>query len=370
MNRLHGIIFSYVMRNDLRELAELRSPASVPFGGRYRTVDFALSNLTNAGVTDVGLVLHGRYQSMLDHVGSGKVWDLSRKRGGLRILPPFNYQKDWGVMPFRGKMEALAGVKTYLDEIRQDYVVMMDGDLIANIPLQDVLNQHIESKADITVVCANDSYRTADGTYYEKDAQGRITEVLFHLNQPRGYRGLEIFILSTDLLRKLVAECEAQDQYSFRRSVLLNKRDELNLQMYVWGGFAAQMRSVQEYYDRSMQLLNPEIRAELFPAERPIRAKGADKSSTYISESGSCLNSLVAEGCWIEGTVVDSILFPGVTVAKGAVVRNSILFKGVNVAENATLAHVIADKDVEVQNGRTLMGHYTYPIVLAKNSVI
>ena len=121
MNGLHGIIFSYEKRNDLRELAEIRSAASVPFGGRYRVVDFALSNLVNAGVTDVGVVLHGRYQSMLDHLGSGKVWDLSRKRGGLKILPPFNYQKDWGVMPFRGKVEALAGVRSYLDEIRDPH---------------------------------------------------------------------------------------------------------------------------------------------------------------------------------------------------------------------------------------------------------
>ena len=129
MNGLHGIIFSYEKRNDLRELGEIRSAASIPFGGRYRAVDFALSNLVNAGVTDVGIVLHGRYQSMLDHLGTGKVWDLSRKRGGLRMLPPFNYQQNWGVLPFRGKIEALAGVRTYLDEIRQDYVALMDGDL-------------------------------------------------------------------------------------------------------------------------------------------------------------------------------------------------------------------------------------------------
>ena len=119
MNRLHGIIFAYDQRTELRELTERRTGASMPFGGRYRAVDFALSNLLNAGVTDVGLVLHGRYQSMLDHVGSGKVWDMSRKRGGLHLLPPFNYLHDWGVTPFRGKMEALAGVRDYLDEIRQ-----------------------------------------------------------------------------------------------------------------------------------------------------------------------------------------------------------------------------------------------------------
>ena len=370
MNGLHGIIFSYEKRNDLRELSEIRSSASIPFGGRYRMVDFALSNLVNAGVTDVGVVLHGRYQSMVDHLGTGKVWDLSRKRGGLRILPPFNYQKDWGVMPFRGKLEALAGVRTYLDTIRQDYVVLMEGDLVANLPLAEIYEGHVKSGADITVVCGNDSFTTADGTYFEKNGEGRITEVLYNLTTPRGYRGLEVYILSTKLLKELVDECHAKDQFSWRRDVLRAKKDTLNLRCYIWKGFAAQIRSVQEYYDRSMQLLDPAIRAELFTPERPLRAKGADKPSTYIGPNGVCLNSLVADGSPIDGTVEASILFPGVVVEAGAVIRNCVLFKEVVVRRDAEMAHIIADKDVEVLEGRTLMGHSSYPIVLEKGSVV
>ena len=369
MNGLHGIIFSYEKRNNLRELGEIRSAASIPFGGRYRVVDFALSNLVNAGVTDVGVVLNGRYQSMLDHLGTGKVWDLSRKRGGLRVLPPFNYQKDWGVMPFRGKIEALAGVRTYLDTIRQDYVALMDGDLVVNLPLADIFEEHVKSGADVTVVCGNDSFATEDGTYFEKNSEGRITEVLYNLHTPRGYRGLEVYILSTQLLKDLVDECAAKDQFSWRKE-LQTRKDSLYLRSYIWSGFAAQIRSVQEYYDRSMQLLNPAIRAELFCPERPIRAKGADKSSTYLGPEGKCVNSLVAEGCRIEGTVENSILFPGVVVEAGAVVRNCVLFKETAVRRDAQLSYIIADKDVEVLSNRTLMGHATYPIVLAKGSKV
>ena len=370
MNGLHGIIFSYESRNDLKELVSFRSAASVPFGGRYRMVDFALSNLVNAGVTDVGVVLHGRYQSMIDHLGSGKVWDLSRKRGGLHILPPFNYQKEWGVMPFRGKIEALAGVRTYLDEIRQDYVVLMEGDLVVNLPLAEIQAEHVKSGADITVVCGNDSFATADGSYFEVDQDGRVTEVLYNMNTPRGYRGLEVYILSTKLLKELVDECYAKDQYSWRRDVLRAKKDTLKLNSYIWAGFAAQVRSVQEYYDRSMQLLDPKIRAELFTPARPIMAKGADKSSTYVGPEGRCVNSMVAEGCYIEGVVENSILFPGVVVEKGAVVRNCVLFKETVVGKNAQLSYIIADKNVAVRENRTLMGHATYPIVVAKGSVV
>ena len=369
MNGLHGIIFSYEKRNDLRELGEIRSAASIPFGGRYRAVDFALSNLVNAGVTDVGIVLHGRYQSMLDHLGTGKVWDLSRKRGGLRMLPPFNYQQNWGALPFRGKIEALAGVRTYLDEIRQDYVALMDGDLVVNLPMADIFESHVKSGADVTVVCGNDSFATEDGTYFEMNRDGRITEVLYRLHTPRGYRGLEVYILSKKLLCEIVDECSARDQFSWRQE-LQTRKDSLNLRSYVWGGFAAQIRSVQEYYDRSMQLLDPTIRAELFTPERPIRAKGADKPSTYVGSNGRCVNSLVADGCRIEGTVENSVLFPGVVVEEGAVVRNCVLFKEDIVRRNAQLSYIIADKDVEILADRTLMGHATYPIVLAKGSIV
>ena len=368
MNGLHGIIFSYEKRNDLKELGEIRTSSSMPFGGRYRAVDFSLSTLVNAGVTDVGVVLHGQYQSLLDHVGTGKDWDLSRKRGGLHLLPPFNYQKSWGLMPFRGKVEALAGVRSYLDTIRQDYVVLMDGELVANLPLTEIFEEHQKSGADITVVCGNDSFYTDNGTYFELDGDNKVTEVLFNLNTPRGYRGLDMFILSTELLKKLVDECTAKDQYSWRRDVLQANKDSLKLNGYVWTGFAAQIRSVQEYYDRSMQLLDPAIRKDLFCAARPVRAKGADKSSSYLN--GRCVNSLVADGCNIEGTVENSIVFPGVVVEAGAVVRNCILFKGTTVRKDAQLSYIIADKYVEVLEGRTLTGHATYPIVLSKGSKI
>lgn len=371
MNGLHGIIFSFEKRNDLRELGEIRSASSIPFGGRYRAVDFALSGLVNAGVTDVGIVLHGPYQSLLDHLGTGKDWDLSRKRGGLKVLPLFDYKKKWGgKSAFRGKMEALAAIRSYLDTIRQDYVVLMEGDLVANLPLADIYERHVQSGAGITVVCGNDSFQTENGTYFELNEAGDVTDVLYHLHTPRGYRGLEVYVLSTQLLRDLVDDCASRDQYSWRRDVLMARREPLRLRSYIWGGYAAQVRSVQEYYDRSMQLLEPAIREDLFCRERPIRAKGADKSSAYIGAHGVCLNTMVSDGCCIEGVVENSILFPGVVVEAGARVRNCVLFKDTVVRRGAELAYIIADKKVEVLPDRTLMGHSSYPIVLSKGSEI
>ena len=370
MNGLHGIIFSYEQEPGLRELAERRMPASIPFGGRYRVVDFMLSNLHAAGITDVGVVLHGNYQSLLDHIGNGKTWDMARKYGGLRTLPPFADTRAYRSGEFRGKMEALAGVRSYLQGIRQDYVVLSDSDLIINLPLADVFAAHLESGADITAVCTANGGFVDNATYLTLESDGAIGQVWCAPTTPRGHRSLEIYILSKQLLLTLVDECSAQDKYSFRRDVLAGMTGRLKLQSYVWDGYAAQLRSVQEYYDRSMELLQGSIRAELFAAARPILAKEDDEASSYFAPGSRVKNSLVADGCTIEGSVENCILFPGVTVEKGAELRDSILFKGTRVRDGVTLRYVITDKYVEVLPGRTLMGHESYPIVISKGSIV
>lgn len=185
MNKLHGIIFAYLSNPDLRELTQHRNTCSIPYGGQYRVIDFMLSNMVNAGVSDVGLIVHANYQSLLDHVGSGKDWDLSRKHGGLRILPPFGYSgRREGV--YRGRMDALAGVRSYLQYIRQDYVVLAGGDLAVNLPLNDIFEAHIRNDADITAVCTSRPMGSPkDCDYFTIGAGGRITDVLVHPPLPR-----------------------------------------------------------------------------------------------------------------------------------------------------------------------------------------
>ena len=370
MNGLHGIIFAYEKEPGLRELVEQRMPASVPFGGRYRIIDFMLSNMQNAGITDVGVVLHGNYQSLLDHLGSGKTWDMSRKYGGLRLLPPFADNRKYQSEEFRGKMEALAGVRSYIEEIRQDYVVLSDSDLIINLPIDDVFEAHLASGADITCVCTSNLGRTENATYFHLDPDGRVAATLCDPHTPEGYQSLEIYILSRELLLRLVDECEAQEKPSFRRDVLLGMGERLHIRSFIWEGLAAQLRTVKEYYDRSMALLDPKVAGALFCPERPIQAKEDDEASSYIAPESRCVNSFIADGCIVEGTVENSILFPGVRVGRGAQVRNCILFKNVTVSESVTLSHVIADKSVLVRAGGTLIGHENYPLTIARDSVV
>ena len=371
MKGLHGLIFAYGKHLGLRELTERRSPASVPFGGRYRLIDFMLSNMVNAGVDDVGVVLQGNYQSLLDHVGSGKDWDLSRKHGGLRLLPPFAMTQHRDDSAFRGRMEALAGVESYLEKIRQDHVVLADSDTIINIPLQEVYQAHLKSGADITAVCTrNLEDCPEDATYFHVDGAGCITSTVVDVREPEGVRGLDIYILSKELLIDLVKECKRTGHYSFRTAVLQGMSDKLKLNAYLWDGYAAQIHTLAEYYSRSMELLDSDIRANIFPRERPVFTKELNVSSTYLDPDGACVNSLVADGCTIEGTVENSILFRGVSVAKGAVVKNCILMQNVSVGENAELDAVIADKNVKITDGCTLVASSKYPMALAKNAEI
>ena len=371
MNGLHGIIFSYEKEPGLRELVEHRMPASIPFGGRYRVIDFMLSNMQNAGVTDVGVVLHGNYQSLLDHLGNGKTWDMSRKYGGLRLLPPFaDNRKYRSGEEFEGKMQALAGVRSYLQEIRQDYVVVADSDLIINIDLADVFAAHLKSGADITCVCTPNYKETLNATFFQLGEDNKVLKTLCSPKKPEGYHCLEIYILSKDLLLRLVDQCEAEEKVSFRSDVLNGMGDQFDIRGYVFNGLAAQIRTVKEYYDRSMDLLDPRVYRELSTAAHPIRAKEDDETPTYIAPESKCTNSLVADGCIIEGTVESSVIFPGVKVAKGAVVKNSILFKNATVEENAEVSYVIADKNVQIRRGSRLAGHENYPMAISKNSVI
>lgn len=370
MNEMHGIIFSYEKNTDLRELIKQRIHGSIPFAGDYRVVDFALSSMVNAGVRDVGVIMHGKCQSMMDHLGAGKSWDLSRNHGGLTLLPAFAYrERGGGDGHFQGRIEALACVMDYVRDIRQEYVVLADSDLVVNLPLADVLRDHLRSGADITAVCTAELGDEYD-TYFQLDETGRIVDTAYRLRTPAGYRCLNFFILRRDLLISLVEECISHNRYSFRRNVLQEMGDRLHLHAWVWNGYAARINTIERYYQRSMELLDPVQRAALFCPERPIYAKENDDPPTYIDPTGQCVNSLIADGCDIQGSVRSCILFRGVRVEKGAEVEGCVLFKGTVIKRGAVLQRVIADKYVTIGERIRLVGHEHYPLVLARETVL
>ena len=357
------MVFAYPGKDAPWELTKHRTAGCVPFGGRYRVIDFLLSSLKSAQVCDVGILLHGNDKSLIDHLGSGKVWDMSRKRGGMKLLPISPGKHGW--------MEILAEVADYVREIRRDYVLLATADLIANLPLADILQSHIESKADITAVCTKRTdlcLDTAESAWFEVE-NGKIKKTFFSENEKSNAQDVGIYLLSRTLLLDLLDTCLSYGQASFCESVLC-ATDTYDIRAYYFDGFAARIHSMHDYYRCSMSLLDAAVRRDLFCPSRPICAKEEDEGASYFSPESDCRGSLIADGCRIEGVVENSILFPGVTVGVGAEVRNCILMKNTHVGDGATVSYIVSDKKVTFGKDSTLIGHENYPIAVAKGSTV
>ena len=346
MNDLHGILFAYSSGEQLGELTEHRTASSVPFGGRYRVVDFMLSNLVNAGVRDVGVIMQENYQSLLDHLGSGKDWDLSRKRGGLRLLPPFGYagaSKDTRL--YRGNLAALAAVSDYISYIRQEYVVLADANVIANLPLAEIFQRHLDEKADVTGV-------------YAPAREGREKT------------DMGVYILSKALLEKILSGRAAQGEHDFALDILRHNQAELHIMGYLHTGYSARLHTVADYYHESMQLLRAEVRNDLFSRVRPVKTKVRDEAPAYYGPDNRIRNCVVADGCFLEGELENCVVFRGVRVEPGAVIRDSILMQGTQVLRNANVRRAITDKNVVINPDRTLTGQPSCPAIVSKGKAV
>ena len=368
-----GLIVSGERTTRLKDLTLSRSTAAVPFGGRYRAIDFILSDMVNAGITSVGLVTEKNYHSLMDHLGSGKEWDLHRKRDGLFILPPFMTKDNAGV--FRGAVDALRSVMGYVRRTQEDYAILSWPRVVMNVDLVPMMEQHVATGADITILYAEDgSLQPEDQSQDLRlilDEKGRVTDMELDAYRPRSVnRSADVMILKKELLEYLVEEAFARGEYDFHRDILLKKYRTLNIMGYKYDGFLARLESIESYFAANMALLNPDVQADLFNPRHPIYTKVKDEVSARYSVSAQVKNALVADGCVIEGLVENSILFRGVHVKPGARIFNSIVMQGAEVGENVLLDHVILDKGVKILPGRTLQGYDSFPIVIRKNQTV
>ena len=373
INNAFGLIVTADRSTHLKDLTLSRSAGAVPFGGRYRFIDFTLSNMVNAGITSVGLITEKNYHSLMDHLGSGKEWDLHRKRDGLFILPPFMTKDNSGV--FRGDIDAIRSVLGYVRRTQEDYAILAWPRVVMNLDLTAMMEQHVETGADITILYAEDgSLRPEEQNQDLRlilDEKGRVTDMELDAYRPHSVnRSADVMILKKELLEYLVEEAYARGEYDFHRDILLKKCKTLNIMGYKFEGFLARMESVEGYFANSMALLNPDVQADLFNARRPIYTKVKDEVAARYSVSAQVKNALVADGCVIEGQVENSILFRGVHVKPGARIFNSIVMQGAEVGENVILDHVILDKGVKILPGRTLQGYDSFPIVIRKNQTV
>lgn len=365
-----GIIFA----NDatMGELTNKRTMASIPFGGRYRHVDFALSNLTCAGVRHVGVLSRHSYQSLMNHIGDGEEWGLELAEGGLEFLTPYSQSQ---VGTYRGKLESLSNAIDFLTYGEEDeLVVMIDSAVLSNIDLRKVLDAHIASGKDVTVV-------TKDGICNGKKVidlamkveNGEITDMVVDYAAPADYAAsMDIFVLNKKFLINSVQEMIARDKFHMDRDLVLGgwNRGVVSVNVYPFEGTAMYNESIEEYFFNSLSLTKKDVRNDIFNGTHPVYTKVRDRVPTYYGETSKIDNCIIADGCMLDGEVANSVLFRQVTVGKDAQVENSILMNDAVIGEGAELKYVILDKDVTVTPGAKLIGTKNNPVIVKRGETV
>ncbi len=367
-----GIIFANIHENNVPELVRIRSLGSIPFGGRYRLIDFPLSNMVNSGIDTVGIVTKSNYQSLMDHVGSGKDWDLARKDGGIIFLPPYNDLENHSSI-YASRLDTLKGVTPFLTRADEDYVVMTDCDTVCRVNFSDVIENHIRNHADITLIYKKmdesdcdaglvTSLNIEDGRVVGAKYQARLGEKELNVFT-------NMFVMKKSLLLNIVMDAISHNKHHFTTDIILANLNSMNIRGYEHKGFFAGITSLQAYYDSNMKLLIENNRSELF-GDRSVFTKIRDSAPTKYGSATIVKNSMIADGCVIEGEVENSIIFRNVKVARGTVVKNSIIMQDSVLGENCTINCIIADKNVAVRDKRVLSGSENHPFYIGKGIMV
>ncbi len=367
-NSVMGFIFSNFHEEAIPELTFKRTMGSVPFGGKYRLIDFPLSNMVNSDIAKIGVATKSNYTSLMNHLGSGKMWNLSRRRGGLVLLPPFAENGS-----FNTRIEMIYALRSFLEHSTEEYVLICDCDQIYNISYKNMIKQHIESGADITIAYKSGVLpdKLHEPVIMKINNINRVTEILINptVHGECNY-ALSSFLINRNLLLRLVCDCISKNQVDFKRDILQRNTQVLKINGYRFDGFLSIITSVKSYFDANMALMNADIRRELFTMDRPVFTKIRDDMPSKYGLSSVVKNSLVAQGCVIEGEVRNSILFKGVHIHKNVRIENCVIMQDTQVYEDSRLSYVICDKDVTVRSDRTVSGYSTYPVFIGKSSVV
>ncbi len=371
-----GIIFPNGYDSLVPELVAERLMASIPFAGRYRMVDFVLSSMVNCGIDNVSVIVRKNYHSLMDHLGSGRAWDLTRKNGGLNIVPPFAEKT---VKVYNGRVEALASILDFLKDQKEKYVIMSEANIAANFDFKAMLNAHIESGADLTLAYAQEEipkglikpFDINKDLYYTLDIEdGRVKEIQINPETP-GVQNLSmnIYIMDRELLISQVSAAFVRGHVYFERDIVAPQLDKLNVQAYKFTGYLARISSMKSYFDENMKLLDDENLDALFGSNH-IYTKIRDDNPTRYMEGAKADNIMAADGCIIEGEVENSILFRGVKVGRGAKVKNCVLMQDTVIEPGAELEYIISDKDVTITADKKLKGTDSFPVYVAKYQVV
>ncbi len=371
MKNAMGIIFTDRDEYRLSQLTQKRAAAALPIASRYRLIDFTLSNMVNAGIINVGVPTQSNYSSLMDHLGTGSEWDLARKNYGLFILPPFVSQGS--MTGARGDIDVLYGILPYIRRSSQKYVLLADGNLIYNMNYCDIQRFHRDTNADITLLYnhIDPAGEPSRYTMLTVEEDGRVTDVEErpgHTGRTSAY--MNVMLLEKSLLEALIEGCVARGEHDLVMDVLVKNTNNLRIFGFPYRGYVGRVDSVESYFQINMDLLDPDIRRELFNPNNPVYTKVKDNVPAKHGEWADVKNSLIADGCIVDGRVENSILFRGVQVRRGAVIRNSIVMQDSYIHEDCELDCAVIDKNVHIREDVRLVGQPSYPVIIPKGATV
>ena len=370
-----GLIFAGEEIIELRELVDLRAVGALPLGGRYRVIDFPLSCMVHSGIRNIAVIADRKYNSLMDHLGSGKSWDLSRKSDGLFIFTPYSYRDIKG--KYRGLVDALNGCMDYLRRAKQEFCIISGSHTIYNRVFDDMMQAHIDTGADITILYnRSDDPPAMDGIRFDDvrldmDKNGRVREIEVnpHASKLRDL-SMDAHIIRKDTLIYLLEESIARDEYDFTNNLIRNNLNRLNIMGFEHKGYVSRIWSIPSYFKANMDFLDSGLQQDIFRSSNRILTKLKDEVPAKYTATAKVKNSIMANGCVIEGEVENSVLFRGVFVGRGSSIKNSIIMEGSEIGEYAEIENVVMDKNVSVRNRCRLIGSEAFPVIIPKGAMV
>ena len=371
-----GIIFPNSYDSLVPDLVSERLMASIPFASRYRMCDFMISSMVHCGIDNISILVRKNYHSLLDHLGNGREWEKKKKNGGLNIVPPFAQKQ---IKVFSGRIEALESIRGYLMKQTEKYVILSDANMAVNFDFNTLLDAHIKSGADVTMVYRKQEIpqslirQSTDGMdlYYALGINGdRVSKIYINPKESGEMNfSLNIYVVERELLMRMVDEAYLHGDVYFVRDILEKKIDQMDVRGFCYDGYVAHIHDMNSYFEENMRLLKEENLNALFSGNQ-IYTKIRDDNPTRYINGAKAKNVMVADGCVIEGEVENSVLFRGVKIRKGAKVKNCVLMQDTVIEDNASVEYVITDKNVTISEGKSLTGNDTFQVYVAKGQVV
>lgn len=371
MNNLLGIIFSNIYDGALGGLTAKRTVASLPFGGRYRQIDFTLSNMVNSNITTVGVITKYNYESLMNHLASCEEWDLNHKNGGLYIIPPFAFGRS---DVYHGKLEALYSALSFLKRQNFEYIVLSDTRTICNIDYRKVLMSHIDSQKDVTAIASKPRSGAKDyPVVFNFDSSGNVESIM--VNSPakkESLVGFGMFIMNREYLINVVEECVAAGFYHLEKDFLQKYFNDgkVTVNVYQFDGIVLRNRDIPTYLKNNIKLTDEKVRKDIFKSNAPIYTRVHDEVPTYYGEKSMVNECIIANGCIIHGELKNSVIFRNVKIQEGAEILNSVVMQGSKIGKKVHLENVIIDKNVVITDGTCLIGAKNSPVIIEKGETI